>query len=391
MTFLQTVLSVGVLVGTAHPGDCRATRSWQVSDDARMTDGAFSPADGSIAYVRYGQKHFTDAGSFAFDVIVGFRKADQSRDLIHIPPRRTKSGWLLTERIQVRWLPSGRYLLAHPERDVVRGAWLAETAGALRTRAGAYGDWFVTNDEVSLCQRDSLALNGILHAFTVDREFYPRWLWDGIGAQPWLTDWPYRDHQSVYSAGCRRREGVGGTVTFAAMTSACIPASSLWPLDRPQHIAAQSYRPKLWFVDHDMAAHRASPDGKHVIYAGRADGQPDRHPQVPRQLWVKRSDGGSRRRLAEKVGWIHHWLDNEWVVYYTDRLTNSSAQQQIGIVNIHSLRGQLLTKGPFHHTLCDSRSGRFLVAEEPAQEGDEQAHRTYTSRLYIIEPLRVRM
>jgi hypothetical protein len=101
------------------------------------------------------------------------------------------------------------------------------------------------------------------------------------------------------------------------------------------------------------------------------------------------ASGCAGRTDRGAAGWFN-WLDDEWVAYATWMRKETGYTRQIGIVNTRTLQGQRLTGGPYVHTLCDYKDGCFLISETPTTPTGGN-HAEYTSRLYVIEPLRVRM
>ncbi len=190
-------------------------------------------------------------------------------------------------------------------------------------------------------------------------------------AQPLSTGHPLR------LASLNSADVAGGAEPFAAIN---------WTVGSRAGAA-----PTLWFTCGDDSPFRPSPNYGHDVYFGRPDGEPDQGVSGSTDLWVQRADGSGRRRLVGGAGvGSEQWLDSRWVAYSTPTGDGYPAERQLGIVNIHTGRSQLLTEGDYHHTLVDYRDGRFLITETPTREDGGQ-HAEYTSKLYIIEPLRVRM
>ena len=80
------------------------------------------------------------------------------------------------------------------------------------------------------------------------------------------------------------------------------------------------------------------------------------------------------------------FLNNDWVTLRTQARGQDDGRSQLVVRNLETGAGQILTKGPFHHELVDYHDGQFLVKETPVGENP-----TDQSRLFIIEPQRVRM
>lgn len=316
-----------LLLALAAPGHCKATRWWRAVPGDRVIDGAFSPRDSSIAYVRYGTKRFSaDGASFAFDVVIGVKNGGRQRDLLTMHPEQPgASGSYTREPEGIRWLPSERYLLA----SMGPWGWLVKADGSLHTKVALHGDWYVTNDELDLSWHDMMSLRAFL------REWNPM---AGL-AQPWLYD---------------RTGNV--------------------------RVLNRSEADHIWI---------RSPDRRHVLYKSGPSGDP-LAPFGPEQgvwLWVTRTDGQGKRRVVRIGSGRATWLDSEWLAYWPEPLGGPwPCERQIGIFSIHTGGGQVLTSGPYYHTLRDYRNGRFLITEEPVEE-----RATYASRLYVIEPLRVRL
>jgi len=105
MRWIVAVEAVGILFAVGSPGDCGATRYRQVVPGERVADAAFSPKDGSVAYIEYGRKHFDETGArYAFEVVVGHSKGGTSRALLSVPPTETSRGPRQARIADVRWL-----------------------------------------------------------------------------------------------------------------------------------------------------------------------------------------------------------------------------------------------------------------------------------------------
>ena len=383
MRWIAVVVVVGILFAVGSPGNCGATRYRQVVPGGRVADAALSPKDGSVAYIEYGRKHFDESGArYAFDVVVGHSKGGAARALLRVPPAETKDGPRQARIADVRWLRSGRYVLAL-RGPYDKGGWLLAPDGSLATKVGRHGDWFVTNDEVDLTWHEAMAVNGYLRSYdSVMGESDP-WLWYGIG--------PMQVHRQF--VGCAAR--IASPLTGPQFAALRLPAQPLrgpgvtWAVGGQRRSGA----PRVVFTCGDPASRITSADGRHTIYIAGDGGDPDGESHsAARHLWVQRSDGRGRRLLARDVSYWHQWLDDEWVVYSQHAPADGGASgvMQLGIINVRTERGQLLTAGRYHHILRDYRDGRFLVTEH-ALGKDGEGYSAHKSRLYIIEPLRVRM
>jgi hypothetical protein len=329
----KAMVSLAVASVFVPAADAAATCSRRAVAGDRVLRGVFNPRNDSMAYVEYGEKHFGKTGAdFGFELVVGVASPGRKHTLLRLPPERSPGdGRLEPDRwtLDVYWLPSGRFILA---TDGCR-SWLLDAGGSVCTKVSIDRGWYVTNEEVALPHGDCLMLNGLLH------DWNPMRGW----AQPWLCD----------SRGRLRvdERGEGGGIRTG------------------------------------------SPDRRHVLY----DSDPtDRSgyyrvgSREERWLWVSRATGKAKHRVA-RIGWGSGatWVDSEWLEYFVGSDDPNAAwprRQQIGIYNIGTHEGQLLTRGPFHHGLCDYRDGRFLVTETPADY-----RQRFISRLYVIEPLRVRV
>jgi len=182
MTWVRLAAVTALMVASATAGHCRATRSWQLTTDGRSVRGVFSPSEDAIAYLRYGKKHFAaKTGDFGFEVQVRVQAGGRDRELLRIAPRLRRVDStvpkLATPYAAVRWLPSGRYLVA--DSQGTPDFWLLAPDGSLCTKAGTYRGWFVLNKAVPLSRDDGVALNGLLRADDINPVEVPPWLWDG--------------------------------------------------------------------------------------------------------------------------------------------------------------------------------------------------------------------
>jgi hypothetical protein len=173
------VLTLVGLVSLATAGHCGATRCRQVTTNGRSVNGVFRPSGDGIAYVRYGQKHFDKRWGWGFDVKVCVQTGGRERELLVVPPRLEVAGrgGLPTRPVAVRWLPSGRYVVA--DNQGTPEFWLLAPDGSFRTKVGRYKSWFVLNEAVQLRHDDGVALNRMLRADTLDPHTVYPWRWDG--------------------------------------------------------------------------------------------------------------------------------------------------------------------------------------------------------------------
>jgi hypothetical protein len=395
MLFMRALVVAVVLVGPVLPGQCKATRCVQLTTDGRSVGGTFSAVGDDIAYVRFAQKHFDKQWGPGFDLAVTVRDDGTPRDLLSLPATLpTRESTLLPWRgtVRVRWLPSGDYLLVGNRAP---GAWLVAVDGSARTKVGKHENWFVTNEEVPLTRDDQAAISHLLRVAAMNEWYFPPWLADREGHHTGPTfrrpghlpaesrDWYFEvwcitpdARHAVFEMRDKHFEGCSCTKGYQTCHLGqmdCRNGAFTQLTFSSQH---RQVRP-IW-----------SPDGKWIAYVRQQKGGGPGQPPTRRDLWVMRRDGWDDRLIARDVGYWHQWLNSEWIVYETSQWPHGHVQ--IGTARAATAEGQRLTSGPFRHELCDFRSGKFLVEEHPpSKTGDPWWQ--FTSNLYIIEPLRVRM
>jgi hypothetical protein len=371
MAWLRLSIVAGLIGAVATAGHCRATRSWQVTTDGRSMRGAFSPEGDRIAYVQYGPKSFDKAGNYGFETRVRVWSKSGDRVLLRVPPVSKRGGpdhalGLWTQHLAVRWLPSGRHLVVGRPSYPGDG-WIVAADGSRKTRAAVYTrrkggspSWYVTNDVYPLGHDDEIAVARLLPYLGGDFALAP-WVYDGVApplVQHQGTSWP------VMPGGSLQHPLIVPAVLYARPGGSA-SSRTITPSDG------------LTFTCGDPQGRCTGPDGRHILYRHAQDGSSD--------LWVVHKGGSGDHRLVRDV-WTDEWLTRSWVVYTTRGGRSSESPKQVGIINIHTRSGQLLTAGPFEHKVCDYRNGRFLIEEHPTgQSGELQAN------LYVIEPLRARM
>jgi hypothetical protein len=372
---------VGLLLA-ASVGHCGATRWWRVTPGDRVYDAAFSPSGDVIAYAEYVDKRFsTDGSQWAFGSRVGLVRGDESREVVRVPAWRPS-------RFELWWLPGGRYVYArawsgeHPCGWLIRARDGFHTAVGEITRRARYGvtsSWFVLNDDLPLTHDEGMALRGYMrHGDFVP----PRWLWDGLSYDRWGTHFG--------GCGLEAPEGALSDVTprFADLRAAGVTDGNTvrWA---PAPLSPNT-PPQVWLTCGDLLHRQYSPHRRWLSYLSDASGVARHTGEGQDQcLAVKRLDGSRLRVLARGVDWYHEWLDDNWLVYGTRGRERYGWERQFAVVRVSDGAGQALTKGAFHHRICDYRNGTFLVVEHPL--ADEEAYAYYTSRLYAIQPQRVRL
>jgi hypothetical protein len=369
MLFMRALVVAVVLVGPVLPGQCKATRCVQLTTDGRSVGGTFSAVGDDIAYVRFAQKHFDKQWGPGFDLAVTVRDDGTPRDLLSLPATLpTRESTLLPWRgtVRVRWLPSGDYLLVGNRAP---GAWLVAVDGSARTKVGKHENWFVTNEEVPLTRDDQAAISHLLRVAAMNEWYFPPWLADREGHHTGPTfrrpghlpaesrDWYFEvwcitpdARHAVFEMRDKHFEGCSCTKGYQTCHLGqmdCRNGAFTQLTFSSQH---RQVRP-IW-----------SPDGKWIAYVRQQKGGGPGEPPTRRDLWVMRRDGWDDRLIARDVGYWHQWLNSEWIVYETSQWPHGHVQ--IGTARAATAEGQRLTSDPWWQ---------------------------FTSNLYIIEPLRVRM
>lgn len=273
------------------------------------------------------------------------------------------------------------------------GCWLLAVDGSSRTKAARHDAWYVTNPDVALPRADRAALNRLLRVPEADRDHAKPWLADREGRYRGPTfgrpdDLPTDDGHWDFERWCIAPDGSRAVFEMRDRYSGGYCCAKR---DDIVHLGQMDRRTGALLQLTFTSRHRQvqpiwSPDGERILYVREeAVGLASSPPQ--RDLWVMRRDGWDDRLLARNVSWSHQWLNTDWVAYSTSR-DPESRDLQLGIADVRTGEGQLLTRGPFRHVLCDFRDGRFLVEEHPL---GPSGHTTHSCDLYIIEPLRVRM